>query len=124
MAIRAFRLDAAQEFSIRLEMLAGMFPPRGGPRSCEVVVKGRADPRPAHQYTTSRRAGCRAAAHCEGQCSGAPFPCQAFSPASIRTGSQFERGGSGQVAKAVKAQGGFVARLKSSTTLPSFGMSA
>ena len=37
-----------------------------------------------------------------------------FSPASIRTGSLFSGGGSGQVAYGVKAQGGLYALLKSS----------
>jgi hypothetical protein len=49
-----------------------------------------------------------------------------FSPASMRKGSTFWRGGRGQVAYGEKAHGGLYASLKSSVALvaPSLGTSA
>ena len=47
-----------------------------------------------------------------------------FSPASMATGSVLAFGGSGQVAKAVKAHGGFFALLKSRSTTEPVGMAA
>ena len=49
----------------------------------------------------------------------AHMPLAYCSPASIATGRRFRRVGSGQVAKSVKAQGGFWALLKSRVVIPS-----
>src|SRR6266446_49210 len=53
--------------------------------------------------------------------SALPYACPPayfFSPASIRIGSRFWGGGSGQVAYGVKAQGGLYALLKSTIVFP------
>ena len=47
------------------------------------------------------------------------MPLAYCSPASIATGRRFRRVGNGQVAKSVKAQGGFWALLKSTIVIPS-----
>lgn len=68
-------------------------------------------PLPLHRAAAIDRCFQRRQAH---------LPDRFFSPAVIGNGNQFSGGGSGQVAKAVKAQGGLKAKLKSSRILPSF----
>lgn len=58
-------------------------------------------------------------------CPSSGYLCPVYcSPASIRIGSRFCFGGSGQVANSVTAHGGFSALLKSRTTCPFCGIGA